>query len=39
MHPYQSANVNYLVHDTVYSDGASLAYNGGNLAVLKHRMK
>jgi hypothetical protein len=34
MHPYQSGNVNYLVHDTVYSDGASLDYNGGNLAVL-----
>ena len=39
MHPYQLAGVNYLVHDTVYSDGASLDYNGGNLAVLKHRVK
>jgi len=39
MHPYRSGSVNYLVHDTVYSNGASLDYNGGNLAVLKHRVR
>lgn len=39
MHPYKASGINYLVHDTTYSNGASLAYNGGNLAVLKHRVK
>lgn len=39
MHPYKASGTNYMVHDTVYSNGASLAYNGGNLAVLKHRVK
>jgi len=39
MHPYKAGGINYMVHDTVYSNGASLAYNGGNLAVLKHRVK
>jgi hypothetical protein len=39
LHPYRSGSVNYLVHDTVYSNGASLEYNGGNLAVLKHRVR
>jgi hypothetical protein len=39
LHPYRSGSVNYLVHDTVYSNGASLDYNGGNLAVLKHRVR
>jgi len=39
MHPYKASGTNYMVHDTTYSNGASLAYNGGNLAVLKHRVK
>lgn len=39
MHPYKAAGVNYLVHDVIYSNGSSLEYNGGNLAVLKHRVK
>tara|TARA_R100001463_G_scaffold42366_3_gene88897 strand:+ start:1720 stop:2613 length:894 start_codon:yes stop_codon:yes gene_type:complete len=39
MHPFSNGSNNYLVHDTAYSDGASLAYNGGNLAVLKQRVK
>jgi hypothetical protein len=39
LHPYKTGSVNYLVHDTVYSNGASLDYNGGNLAVLKHRVR
>lgn len=39
MHPYKASGVNYMVHDVIYSNGASLAYNGGNLAVLKHRVK
>ena len=39
MHPFKTGGVNYLVHDVIYSNGASLAYNGGNLAVLKHRVK
>jgi len=39
MHPHSVGTANYLVHDTAYSNGASLSYNGGNLAVLKHRVK
>ena len=39
LHPHKTSAVNYLIHDTTYSNGASLAYNGGNLAVLKHRVK
>ena len=39
LHPHKTSAVNYLIHDTTYSNGSSLAYNGGNLAVLKHRVK
>tara|TARA_R100001443_G_scaffold39936_1_gene53283 strand:+ start:357 stop:1250 length:894 start_codon:yes stop_codon:yes gene_type:complete len=39
MHPFSNGGNNYLVHDTAYSNGASLDYNGGNLAVLKQRVK
>lgn len=39
MHPHSVGTANYLVHDTGYSNGASLSYNGGNLAVLKQRVK
>ena len=39
LHPYKTGGNNYLVHDTTYSNGSSPAYNGGNLAVLKHRVK
>ncbi len=39
LHPYKTGSVNYLVHDTVYSNGESLDYKGGTLAVLKHRVR
>lgn len=39
MHPHSVGTANYLVHDTGYSNGASLSYNGGNLSVLKQRVK
>jgi hypothetical protein len=39
MHPWSVGTANYLVHDTTYSNGATLQYTAGNLSVLKQRVK
>jgi len=39
MHPHSIGSENYLVHDTAYSNGATLEYTSGNLSVLRQRVK
>ena len=39
MHPHSIGTTNYLVHDTGYSNGASLEYTSGDLSVLRQRVK